>query len=52
MYHTFMELFKILKFDVHQSIKDFFKFYSKNKKTSSDPMTEIRYLPTKLSVHL
>ena len=26
MYHTFMELFKILEFDVPQSIKDLFKF--------------------------
>ena len=32
MYHTFMELFKILKFDVPQSIKDLFKFCPRNDK--------------------
>ena len=32
MYQTFMELFKILKFDVPQSIKDLFKFCLRNDK--------------------
>ena len=32
MYLTFMELFKILKFDVPQSIKDLFKFCPRNEK--------------------
>ena len=32
VYHTFMELFKILKFDVSQFIKDRFRFCPKNEK--------------------